>query len=155
MPCFRIVSVDGIAGWTDDLLLPVDANKQGSGERESFEGLDGAVRFPGQPARVCVQGDDAGSVAAVTTEDQQFVYQDRRAAIAVHRCIGETTILPENVSTEIEAGGALVAKVNIEPLPRDQRRRTGMAVLGLDRRCGLAVLAKDLFRPESLARSGI
>src|SRR5437588_9753254 len=61
MPCFRIVSVDGIAGWTDDLLLPVDANKQGSGERESFEGLDGAVRFPGQPARVCVQGDDAGS----------------------------------------------------------------------------------------------
>src|SRR5262249_2990144 len=94
-----------------------------------------------------------GHVAAVAAEDEQVPDEGGRAAAAVD---GDEAldVAPEDLAGQVEAGRALVAEVDEEPVAAHQRRRAGVAVLGVDARGGGA-RAEDLPVPEGLAGAGV
>src|SRR5207248_9457268 len=110
-----------------------------------------ARRVPQLLAGVAVQRRDIRYVAAVAIENDLVVHDDRRAAVAVSRSKSQVGVAPQDLAVPVEARRALMAKVNIELAVVDHRRGASMAVLGMNGRRGLAVLAKDLFLPQKLA----
>ena len=101
---------------------------------------------------VAVEGDDELLVAAVAAEDQASSDEDGEPPLPWTGAYLQVGVAPEDLAVEVEAGGPLVAEVDVEPLAVDERRRAGVAVLAVDGRGRLAVLAEDFRVPEDLAR---
>src|SRR5271166_3382149 len=70
------------------------------------------------------------------------------------RRIFEIALGPDDLAIQIECCGTDVAEVNVKPFPIGDRRRAGMAVLGMDSR-GLAILDEYLLGPVDLAGPGV
>src|SRR4029453_14305058 len=88
--------------------------------------------------------------------------EDRRAAVAVDRLVF-LLAAPQDLAPQVQAGGSRGAEVDVEALAGHDRRRAGMAVLGmrlrrvrplledLDVPLLLALLRVEAQRPQRLA----
>src|SRR5205085_3741119 len=100
--------------------------------------------LPEQLAGLALQGHDDLLIAAVRAEHESVADQDRRAAVAVDRAVLQLGVAPEDLAGEVEAGGPLMAEVDVQPLAVGHGRWAGVAVFAVDTRGRRAVLAEDL-----------
>src|SRR5439155_3570617 len=136
-------------------LLSIYRDQERGAKRKLLQGLGIPSGLPEHGSLGAVQGDHERLVGTVAAKHQGAVGEDRRAAVAVNRLVMDIAVRPDQCAFPLQACGALVSEVDIEPLTVRQGSRAGVAVLAVDARRLRPVLSKDLSVPDGLSCLGI
>src|SRR5262249_18383741 len=129
----RLVAGHQVTAGADYLLPPLDRDQQRRAEGEQVVGLAAvARRLPEHAAGPGLEGDDELPVLAVAVEDEGVPGQHGRAAGAVPGVVTQAGVLPHDSTVQPQAGGPVVAEVDVEPRPVGERAGAGVAVLAVD-----------------------
>jgi hypothetical protein len=126
--------------WSTEGKLPIHVNS--------------SLGLPNLFACIGIQCERVWIVTSVARQDQQLVDQDRGTAIAVRGWIRMISVFPNQITLEICAGSPLMTEMQVDTIPRKNRRWACVRVLIMDFR-GIIRLFKDHLAINLFARFGI
>ena len=150
----RIVGEGGTARRAHHERLALRFDDQGRAEGKLPLGRRFAGRLPADFSILRVQGHKPRFTRAVDPKDQQAVHQYRRTAVAMHRRVAHGLLPPNNLPGQVQGRRPMMSEVNIQPVLRDDRGGTRLAVLRMDRCPSVRGIEQRRF-PKRLARDRI
>ena len=110
----RFESLDNISTGGDDLRFALYDDGLWCCERKGAIGGDIPRCFPDVFAGLDIESEGVRGLGAIESEDEFFIDDDWRAAVAVNGWVGMLGVRPDEFTVGRQARGALVSEVSIE-----------------------------------------
>lgn len=110
----RFESLDNISTGGDDLRFALYDDGLWCCERKGAIGGDISRCFPDVFAGLDIESEGVRGLGAIECEDEFFIDDDWRAAVAVNGWVGMVGVRPDEFTVGRQARGALVSEVSIE-----------------------------------------